>query len=225
MANLAYVNLWLRDFDEASRIERLERLLETVPASKTRPGFSSLVIRAVEPSLPPIAEYDLRSAPVSAAEIAAFAREHAHADAAYEVEAYRDLWVRDADTGRWNDQPQPIQISSYGLEYDDGIAVADSGNFQIDIGFEHYFTGHAGLLGTSGTRVLSSDHPAEQEFLAAMSLPENLRGYHERTRENIQRLMRWMTVVQTILPVERMRLWSEGEEDFEARLDEILAPR
>jgi hypothetical protein len=25
------------------------------------------------------------------------------------------------------------------------------------------------------------------------------------------------------LPVERVRLWSEGEENFEARLDEILA--
>jgi len=31
--------------------------------------------------------------------------------------------------------------------------------------------------------------------------------------------------VENALPVERFRLWSEGEENFEARLDEILAVR
>jgi hypothetical protein len=225
MANRAYANLWIRDFDEATRIERLALLLATTPFSKTRPGFRSLVIRAVEPSLPPIAEYELSAAPVGAAEIADLVREHAHADAAYEVGAYQDLWIRDAESGRWSDLPQRAEISSYGLEYDDGLAAAESGHFQIEFGLEHFFTGHAGLLGTSAPRVVSVDDPIEQEFLAAMSRPENLRGYLERTRENIQRLMRWMSAAQAALPIERTRLWSEGEENFEARLDEILAVR
>jgi hypothetical protein len=34
--------------------------------------------------------------------------------------------------------------------------------------------------------------------------------------------MGWMRAVEEALPVERFRLWSEGEENFEARLDEIL---
>jgi len=225
MANHAYASLWLRDVEESARIEQLERLLETVPLAKTRPGFTSLVIRAVEPSLPPIAEFELRAAPVSAAEIAALAREHANADVAYEVGAHTDLWTRDAESGRWNDTPQPVEISSYGLDYDDGVAAADLGHFLIDAGFEHFFTGHAGLLGTSGTRIVTAEHPAEQEFLSAMSRPENLRGYYERTRENIQRLLRWTRAAQAALPVERMRLYSEGEENFESRLDEILAVR
>jgi len=225
MANRAYANLWLRDFDEAARIESLERLLTTVPFAKSRPGFSSLVIRAVEPSLPPVAEYDLRAAPVGAAEIADLAREHANADAAYEVGAHQDLWIRDAESGRWSDQPQRVEIVSYGVEYDDGLAAAESGHFQIEIGLEHFFTGHAGLLGTAGPRVVSAEDPIEQEFLAAMSRPENLRGYLERTRENIQRLMNWMRAAEAALPIERSRLWSEGEENFEVRLDEILAVR
>jgi len=225
MANHTYFSLWIRDFDEATRIDQLVRLLETVPLAKTRPGFSSLVIRAVEPSLPPIAEYEMRAEPVGAADIAALAREHAQADVAYEVGAYTDLWVRDAESGRWNDTLQPVEISSYGQDYDDGIAAADLGHFLIDAGFEHFFTGHAGLLGTSGTRIVTAEHPAEQEFLAAMSRPENLRGYYERTRENIQRLLRWTRAAEGALPIERMRLYSEGEENFEARLDEILAAR
>ena len=58
-----------------------------------------------------------------------------------------------------------------------------------------------------------------------MSQPQNLREYHEKTRENIQKLMGWMRAAEETMPVERIRLWSEGEENFEARLDEILAVR
>jgi hypothetical protein len=58
-----------------------------------------------------------------------------------------------------------------------------------------------------------------------MSQPQNLREYQEKTRENIKKLMGWMRAVEEALPVERFRLWSEGEENFEARLDEILAVR
>jgi hypothetical protein len=58
-----------------------------------------------------------------------------------------------------------------------------------------------------------------------MSQPQNLREYQLKTRENIQKLMGWMGAVEEALPVERFRLWSEGEENFEARIDEILAVR
>jgi hypothetical protein len=58
-----------------------------------------------------------------------------------------------------------------------------------------------------------------------MSRPENLRTYHEKTRENIRKLYDWMARVESALPVERYRLWSEGEENFEARMEEILAAR
>jgi hypothetical protein len=34
-----------------------------------------------------------------------------------------------------------------------------------------------------------------------------------------------MERVESALPVERYRLWSEGEENFEARMEEILATR
>jgi len=58
-----------------------------------------------------------------------------------------------------------------------------------------------------------------------MRRPENLRQYHEKTRENIQQLMNWVSAMEAALPVERTLLWSEGEENLEARLDEILSVR
>lgn len=65
----------------------------------------------------------------------------------------------------------------------------------------------------------------EASFVAAMSRPENMRVYHEKARENIRKLYDWMRQVEAALPVERYRLWSEGEENFEARMEEILAAR
>ncbi len=107
--------------------------------------------------------------------------------------------------------------------YDDGIAN-EIGHFVADIGFEHLFTGHGGLLGTHGAADAPED-PAEAEFLAQMTRGEYLAEYYEKTRENAQQLLTWMRAIEQALPVERYRLWSEGEENLEARLDEILAMR
>ena len=56
-----------------------------------------------------------------------------------------------------------------------------------------------------------------------MSQPANLREYQEKTRENIRKVFDWMQRIEGAVPVERTRLWSEGEENFEARIEEILA--
>ena len=61
--------------------------------------------------------------------------------------------------------------------------------------------------------------------MEAMAWPENLAKYQEKTRENIRKLLDWMRRIESSLPVEKVRLWSEGEENFEARLDEIVAAR
>jgi len=52
-----------------------------------------------------------------------------------------------------------------------------------------------------------------------------LKEYHAKTRENIQQLFHWVEAIEAALPVERSELSSEGEENFESRLDAILARR
>jgi hypothetical protein len=47
--------------------------------------------------------------------------------------------------------------------------------------------------------------------------------YQEKTRDNIKSLFAWVRKMEDALPVAKLRLWSEGEENFEARLEEILA--
>ena len=79
--------------------------------------------------------------------------------------------------------------------------------------------------GAASNPFASSDHPVEHTFRQWMSTAGNLKEYHAKTRENIQQLFRWVESLEQALPVERSELWSEGEENFEARLDAIAAQR
>ena len=218
------MSIWSKNFTEATMLEQFGQLLETVPFSAERPGFTELVIRAVDPAESSLVERDLRNQPLGAATVMELAVEYLHADSAYEVQTHWDLWVYEGGPGRWQQRPQQLAIVCHGEEYDGG-AYAEAGHFLAEVGFEHLLTGHAGLLGWHAESVAAPQHPAEAEFLAMMQRPENLREYHQKTRENIQKLMDWMRAVEEAIPVERYRLWSEGEENFEARLDEIVAVR
>ena len=224
MSNHAYAGFWCRDYSEATMLERFGRFLETVPFSAAQPGFTQLLIRAVGPAEAPVLEHDLRSVPLSAAEVISLAQEYLHSDCVYETRAHWDLWTYDSTTGRWQMRPQPLDIYCYGKDYDEGV-WQENGHLQADVGFEHLFTGHAGLLGARMPRAAVAQHPAEQEFLEAMTRPERLSEYHEKTRENIRALLQWMAKVDATVPIERSQLWSEGEENFEARMEEILAVR
>ncbi|MHB8639472.1 MAG: hypothetical protein ACYDBL_06700 [Candidatus Acidiferrales bacterium] len=224
MANRAYASIWGRNFSEETLLESWEKFLRTVPFSKERPGFGELVIRAIDTTETPIMEQDLRSGGDGAEVLIDLAREHIHIDSSYETQAWWDLQVYDARSNGWGLKPQRLAINCYGDGFDDGLSQ-EHGHFLIDAGFEHLFTGHAGLLGFRGTPRQYGEHPEEATFVALMSHPENLRAYHEKTCENIRKLYDWIARIETVLPVERYRLWSEGEANFEARMEEILAAR
>ena len=237
MANRAYVSAWAKDFSETAKLERFGRLLEAAPLSETAGApFNSLVVRALDVSETPLREWDLRGQKLSPRAVVQLAGEHQGADVAYEVNANWDLWTYDLAENRWARTPQNLEIISYGEEFDGGIA-AEEGHFVINAGFEHLFTGHSGILGThapgasgassvgGGAAAAASAQldPQEVAFLQAMRDPQRLREYHEKTRENIRALLHWLREAESRVPLERFRLWSEGEDDLEARLDEILA--
>jgi hypothetical protein len=224
MPNRAYASIWVRDFDEASMLTHFEHFLATVPLSSGPLGFTEMTVRAVDATETPVEEFDLRGQVLTPAQILELVKEHHFDDVCYEVAARWDLWIRDMESWSWKKQPERLDLFCYGPNYDGGIS-AEWGHFMASFGFEHLFTGHAGLLTGENGGVAEPQSPEEARFLMRMSQPQNLREYHEKTRENIQQLMGWMRAVEETLPVERVRLWSEGEENFEARLDEILAVR
>jgi hypothetical protein len=224
MANRANASFWLRDGSERSLLGQFEKFLATVPFSTAYPGLTQLTVRAVSPAEAPVVEHDLRSLPAGPTEIKELVSEHWHADSACETRAHWDLWSFEPSSGRWQLQPQQLDIFCYGEEYDEG-AWRETGHLQVDFGFEHFFTGHAGILASHEPRTISTSDPAEQEFLERMTRPENLRTYHEKTRENIRKLFHWVAQAEAAVTPERFGLWSEGEENLEARLEDILAVR
>src|ERR1700751_1572921 len=186
MANRAYLRLWTRDFSNETMIAQFVRFLATVPLSEARPNFDQLNVQAVDPTETPLAEWDFREGTFGAPEVAAIAAQHINEDTAYIVEAQWDLWTFDNETLKWILGGEPLELICRGPLYD-GSSGAGEGNFSVDLGFEHLFTGHAGLLapGAASNPFESSDHPVEKRFRAWMGSGENLKQYHQRTRENI----------------------------------------
>jgi hypothetical protein len=223
MANRAYASFWIRDYSELMMLERFERFLETLPQTSKDSTFLSLTVRALNPAETPLAEHDLRGIGAKPADIVALAREHLSSDCAYEVEASWPLWSWDAERSQWTRNPEHLLITCHGEDYAEGESGI-SGHILVDAGLEHLYTGHGRLLGSEDGPAEAAD-ATEREFLAFMSEPQNLREYHQKTRENIQQLMDWVQNMERALPVERFSLWSEGEENLEARLDDILAAR
>ena len=207
-------------------IPQFVRFLATVPLSAARNSFDNLVIQAIDATETPISEWDFREGTFGAPEVAAIAAQHIHEDTAYMVEANWDLWTFDSETLKWKQEPNPLEIVCRGVLYDDG-AVASDGHFSVDLGFEHLFTGHAGILapGAAKNPFDSSDHPLEKTFRQWMSVEANRREYAAKTRENIQQLFGWIESIERALPVARNELSSEGEQNLESRLDAIVGQR
>jgi len=224
VSNQAYMCVWLKDLSEERQLEQFGKFLDTVPISSTMPGFTQLVIRAVDLSETPILEQDLRALPLDSAGIIEIARNHQNSDCSYEVHSYWDLWVLPSAADEWKLEPQPLEIFCHGEDFDDSF-WQEHGHMEVSLGFEHLFTGHAGLLGIRRGAAEAPQSPEEAHLLEAMAWPENLAAYQEKTRENIRKVLGWVQRIEKALPVKRLRLWSEGEDNFEARLEEILAVR
>ncbi|HKV05757.1 MAG TPA: hypothetical protein VJO53_11720 [Candidatus Acidoferrales bacterium] len=224
MANRSYWSLWYKEFREEQILGRFRAFLETVPFSAARTGFTHFTIRAVDASEPPVLEQDLRGAPLDAGSIVEIAAEQLHSDCSYEVRCFWDLVTFDATDGKSKIEPHALEVFCRGEDYEGGL-WREAGHLEVDFGFEHLFTGHAGLLGIGlGPKTLPQS-PEEARFLEAMAWPENLEKYQEKTRENIRKLLDWVRRVEAGLPLERVQLWSEGEADFEARLEAIVGAR
>ena len=221
MANQAYLSIWLKEFPEDSMLEEFGKFLATVPYSPKRPGFTYLEIQALEPGESPVLEQDLRAMPLDAASIVQLSKDHLNSDSRYAVRANWDLWVFEGEPAKWQQLPQPIELVCNGELYAEGIWKED-GHFEVNFGFEHLFTGHGGLLGIRQI-ARRPESPEEAHFLESMAKPANLQMYQEKTRDNIKSLFAWVRKMEDALPVAKLRLWSEGEENFEARLEEILA--
>ncbi|MBI2956742.1 MAG: hypothetical protein HYY26_05470 [Acidobacteria bacterium] len=133
----------------------------------------------------------------SPADVRALASEFLHEDTAYEVTAHWDL-CRPRGTAGWEQGASPVEFLLEGQKYYPGREPADREHLLVNLGPEHLYIG------------------AEE-----IPTPETRRYL----RENNRRLYDFLRALETSLPLTECLLWSEGEQDFARRCEEMLAAR
>ncbi len=224
MLNCAYSGFWLRGYSKANMLEDFRRFLELFPFAAARPGLHSLTIRAVDAAQVALVQRDYRLEPMRPDEWLEVAQEFLHDDSAYEASAYWDLWTlsRAAETWQWRLEAQPVELVCNGTTYDDEV-YRELGHFHLVAGPEHLFVGLTGILPPDAVAFSASGFEEETRLVNYMSDEAHRREYLTKTQDNIRRLLGWARKVERSLPVERMRLWSEGEQDFRERIESIVA--
>ena len=169
MANQSYLSVWCKNFSEERMLEDFGKFLETVPFSAAKPGFAFLIVRAVDARESPMLEQDLRAVPLDAGGIIEIAGIICTGTPPMRSHCNWDLWAFDAE-GRWQLEPQPLELFCHGEDYDEGF-WQESGHIQVNLGFEHLFTGHAGLLGMRRERM-----PAQSQRRSSVSRGDGVAG-------------------------------------------------
>ena len=221
MANLANLSFWFGDFTVERGTHHLEALLTLFPVSESWPDLR-LVVRSIDPSQSVTMERELMADPEAVRELCA---DFLHEDNSYEVSAYWDLWLWEPAEGpriEWSRPASGVEFILQGKEFDAG-RWEETGHVWMRLGAEHLFTGHAGVMTGGEPRPEQAETRAESEFAWALQEPEALHEYRRHTRENVRQLYGFLDEASKSLPVERQRLWSEGETDFGTLTETILA--
>ena len=171
MANQAYLNVWCKDFPEDRIIERFGAFLATVPFSATRPGFTNLTFGQWTSRNRPCSSWTCARCRSMPGESSKLRGTMFTADCSFETGAYWDLALFDAGTGKSKIEPQTLEIFCRGEDYDDGF-WRQNGHFEVNLGFEHFFTGHGRLLGIRR----GPSAPARESRRSALSGGHGLAG-------------------------------------------------
>ncbi len=193
MADHFYLSVWLTEQDESKMLERFGLMLDAFPFSSSKPLVRGLRVYAVDWSEHPALEEDFPEG-VDVATTLQLAGEFLHADSAYQVDVYWDLWEfrKNGGPGGWKQAPHPVTVTCYGPDFEGDRA--ERGDFEVDFGLDTAFRADQ-LTPDAGARTLVHD-------------------YREKLQENIRRLLEYVRVITQRLPSERKMLWTESGENF-----------
>lgn len=129
MADHLYLSLWVKGFALMALPSYLEKVLRVFPFSRLQPDVVFRV-RAISFSEPPVVERIMPDG-ASLDEIVTDASELLHADSAFEVECFWEMWQWEGD---WSLKPSRVEIGVYGPEFE-----ADGEHIRLDLGPETLF--------------------------------------------------------------------------------------
>ena len=200
MADLLYLSLWLRDYNESNMLQHWRRVVEAFPFSSISPGIQSLTIYPFHWGEMPVFEESFGEG-IEAGEIVNLAAEFLPVDYAYEVEMNWDLWfpVSSASSGGWNRTPAAVSVACLGPAFDHE-ASDDRADIQVNFGLDTPFL------------------PAEEDTLPELGPDFDPDLPDLRTRENLQQLVEFVHRLDQILPIAKRLLWCESGENLAEKI-------
>ncbi len=202
MADQLYLSLWFRNFRLGDLPASMVRVLHQARSEGDATGLGTATKVIAASSYPldwnEAAAYQRAYFPeeteASMPEAAvAEAMEILHDDYAYEFETTWPLWTAESVGGLdpiWREEEHVLRIIGFGPQFDDG-AYQQNGHVRVDLGTD--------------TPFLEEEAPLDLESA-------------EKLKENVQRLVDFVTRIEKNCGIENRLLWSESGENLAKKL-------
>ena len=189
MPDPLYLSLWFPSFDAPDMLPHALSVMRHFPFSAQQPGITYLAVHPVSWSEPTVLEQRFRPG-ISPEEATLPASDLLHEDHAYAFGAFWDLWVPTPDGEQWTMQPSQVKFLVHGTEFDDGF-FQEARHVEVDFGLDALFL-FEGIALTP---------PVE-----------------EKVRDNVQKLVEFVTQVEKSSGATARLLWSESGENLAQKL-------
>ena len=200
MADLLYLSLWLRDYNESNMLQHWKRVIETFPVYAASPGVRSVTIYPLHWGEMPVFERSFGEG-AEAGELVTLAAEFLHEDCAYEAEMNWDLWFP-ADTATpegWSRAPAAVSVACLGPAFDregaDGRA-----DIQVNFGLDTPFL------------------PPDEDALPELGPDFDPDLPDRRIQENLQQLVAFVHQLDQTMPIVKRSLWCESGENLAEKI-------
>jgi hypothetical protein len=129
-----YLSIWLERHSRRTLSYYFEKLVRIFPFSQREQPQSTISIRAVDSTEPPLLERPVNG-PLDIEEVNAIFRDYQGEDICYEVESWWDLWQF---VGDWQLRPTRVLLSAFGPEFDNGTErkTIEQEDLRIDFGVD-----------------------------------------------------------------------------------------
>ena len=196
MTDQLSLSLWLDRHAQPARLRHFLKLLRLFPFSQREQPQSTLAIRGIASTEPPLLERPLNG-PFNLAELEPIFNEYKGDDIAYELDSWWDLWQFHDD---WELRPSHVAIACFGPAFDNGTerARGEQEDLRIEFGVDTQFVpdlnvpGSARLIESNIKSLLHLVHEVDS------AIPVRERRLETETGENFaERLQQTLTAASS----------------------------
>ena len=147
MTDQLSLSIWLERHAQPARLKYFLKLLRLFPFSQREQPQSTISIRAIDVTEPPLLERPING-PFNLAEMEPVFNEYQGDDVSLEIDSWWDLWQFDRD---WAIRPSHVAIACFGPSFDNGTErpLGEQENLRVEFGVDTQFLPDPSVPGSS----------------------------------------------------------------------------